>query len=358
MLGRAVELAQQSAAAPRTVRASGSTWTALWARGRSPARRRTRRCRRRCGRRRAPTAAARARARSGPPRRRRPRPRNGRSAPAGDRPSRSRRAARIRTPGRRGRSAPRRRRRPEPRPRPHRARRITIQVTRSTVTAARAAIKARLRGPPRSFRRARARSSRVRGCSAERATGKRRESDRDGLALPANAGQRQSQASSGDSSPTSFAHRRDIRVAVVNGRPQQVEAPLPLGISHGEPLARAIRGWSRATPPARGDAAMTRWLPSALDGVLEPRAGREARGLGGGDLHRLARGRVGALARVAVGDGELPEASDGDVLAGGQAVLDGGDGGAQRLAGLALAQARPLCDLLDEARSCSRRISS
>jgi hypothetical protein len=37
-------------------------------------------------------------------------------------------------------------------------------------------------------------------------------------------------------------------------------------------------------------------------------------------VHRLAGGRVGPLARVAVGDGELAEAGDGDVLAGGQTV--------------------------------------
>src|SRR3954471_4034449 len=119
--------------------------------------------------------------------------------------------------------------------------------------------------------------------------------------------------------------------------PRRVEGP-----------ATPAWGRSPATPPGRGDAAVARRVPSAPDGVLEARAGREARGLGGGDVHRLAGGRVGPLARVTVGDGELAEAGDGDVLAGGQAVLDGSDGGAQRLVGLALAQARALCDLLDE----------
>ena len=65
-------------------------------------------------------------------------------------------------------------------------------------------------------------------------------------------------------------------------------------------------------------------------------------------MHRLPGGRVGALARIAVRDRELAEAGDGDVLAGGQTILDRGDGGAQSLAGLALAQTRALSDLLDE----------
>src|SRR4051812_49703509 len=81
-----------------------------------------------------------------------------------------------------------------------------------------------------------------------------------------------------------------------------------------------------ATSPRAGRRRVALRVPSALDRVLEARAGREARSLGGGDLHRLARGRVGALAGVAMGDGELAEARDGDVLAGGQAFLDGGDG--------------------------------
>jgi hypothetical protein len=46
---------------------------------------------------------------------------------------------------------------------------------------------------------------------------------------------------------------------------------------------------------------------AALDGLLEARAGGEARDLGGGDLDRLTRARVHTLARAALGDVELAE---------------------------------------------------
>ena len=52
-----------------------------------------------------------------------------------------------------------------------------------------------------------------------------------------------------------------------------------------------------------------------LDGLLEARAGGEARDPAGGDRHRLARARVAALAGAALGDVELAEAGEVDFLA-------------------------------------------
>src|SRR3954462_5904413 len=156
-------------------------------------------------------------------------------------------------------------------------------------------------------------------------------------------------ASSSGSSHSSTVHPIAVTGSTVTAARPAIKASGGQRVTGGSRRPQRRRaGRSPATPPGRGDAAVARRVRSALDGVLEARAGREERGLRGGDVHRLAGGRVGPLARVTVGDGELAEAGDGDVLAGGQAVLDGSDGGAQRLVGLALAQARALCDLLDE----------
>src|SRR5688500_11472962 len=51
-----------------------------------------------------------------------------------------------------------------------------------------------------------------------------------------------------------------------------------------------------------------------LDGLLEARAGGEARHLARRDLHRLAGARVAALARAALGDVELAEARERDFI--------------------------------------------
>src|SRR6188472_1644638 len=87
---------------------------------------------------------------------------------------------------------------------------------------------------------------------------------------------------------------------------------------------------------------------SALNGVLQLRARGEAWRLRGVHIHALAGGGIHARAGVAMRDGELPEAGDGDLLATGKAILDRSDCRGQRLTGLALAEAGTFGDLLDE----------
>ena len=72
----------------------------------------------------------------------------------------------------------------------------------------------------------------------------------------------------------------------------------------------------RASPGRAPNVAGARPAPASvlLDGLLEARAGGEARDAAGGDRHRLARTRVATLAGAALGDVELAEAGEVDVL--------------------------------------------
>src|SRR3954449_11321275 len=77
---------------------------------------------------------------------------------------------------------------------------------------------------------------------------------------------------------------------------------------------------------------------SGLDGLLERRGGLEARHLRRGDLDRLAGLRVAALARRALGDGELAEARQADLVAVRQLIRDLLERRLDRFLGLAVAQ--------------------
>ena len=87
---------------------------------------------------------------------------------------------------------------------------------------------------------------------------------------------------------------------------------------------------------------------SAVDGLLQARAGGEARHLRRGDLDRLARAGVHALASTAVGDVELAEPGERHVAAALEGLLDDFENGIDGLAGLVLAQVGPARDLVDE----------
>src|SRR5205823_12248666 len=111
--------------------------------------------------------------------------------------------------------------------------------------------------------------------------------------------------------------------------------------------------WSRS--PGRAPATMRRPPacpdgPRLLDGLLQARAGGEARNLARRDGHRLAGAGVATLARAALGDVELPETGEAHVLTTLQRVLDGRDDGIDRGAGVLLAQAAGPRDLVDELR--------
>jgi hypothetical protein len=75
-----------------------------------------------------------------------------------------------------------------------------------------------------------------------------------------------------------------------------------------------------------------------LDGLLEARPGSEARDAAGGDRHRLARTRVATLAGPALGDVELAEAGEVDVLTTPQRILDGADDRVDGVVGVLLRQ--------------------
>ena len=66
--------------------------------------------------------------------------------------------------------------------------------------------------------------------------------------------------------------------------------------------------------------------------------------------HRLARTRVATLASAALGDVELAEAGEVDLLAALERLLDRADHGVDRVAGVLLAQAALVRDLVDEFR--------
>ena len=101
----------------------------------------------------------------------------------------------------------------------------------------------------------------------------------------------------------------------------------------GEAVARVTRAWRR---------------DSALDGVLSAEPAREPRHLAGRDLDPLAGLRVHALTRAAIGDGELAEAGEADLSAAAEGLLDDRQDRVDGLAGLLLAEAGLVGDLVDE----------
>src|SRR5215213_1058251 len=86
-------------------------------------------------------------------------------------------------------------------------------------------------------------------------------------------------------------------------------------------------------------------VPRLLDRLLEGIARAEGGNLLGRDLHLLAGLGVSALPGLSLLDGELPEASDLDLLAGLECL---GHYLLEVLLGLALGHVGPLCDPLDE----------
>jgi hypothetical protein len=85
-----------------------------------------------------------------------------------------------------------------------------------------------------------------------------------------------------------------------------------------------------------------------VDGLLETRAGREARHLRRRDLDRLAGARVHSLTGAALGDMELAEPGERHIAPALQRLLDGVEHGVNCLAGLGLAQVGATGDLIDE----------
>jgi hypothetical protein len=85
-----------------------------------------------------------------------------------------------------------------------------------------------------------------------------------------------------------------------------------------------------------------------VDGLLQTRAGREARHLRCRDLDRRTRTRMHALTRTALGDMELAEPGERHVAASRQRLLDRVENGIHCLAGLGLAQVCATGDLIDE----------
>src|SRR5687768_5987811 len=95
----------------------------------------------------------------------------------------------------------------------------------------------------------------------------------------------------------------------------------------------------------------TKRRPSPLlDGLLEARARREARDLARGDLHRLARARVAALAGAPLGDVELAESGERDLVTRAQGNLDRLQDRVHGRTGVLLRQAAVVGDPLDEIR--------
>src|SRR4051812_17048535 len=109
-------------------------------------------------------------------------------------------------------------------------------------------------------------------------------------------------------------------------------------------------GSQRESPARRGALGrrLRLLLAGAVDGRLEARAGGELRGLAGLDLHGLARLRVTTRAGVALGDGELAEAGQPDLVTLLEGLLHRGDEGLDGLAGVGVAQTAVLGDGLDE----------
>ena len=99
------------------------------------------------------------------------------------------------------------------------------------------------------------------------------------------------------------------------------------------PVARWLPGSNVATARLgvalrlRAPDAPSRRARSAVELLLERRRGRELGGLAGGDLDRLARGRVAALAGGTLAHAELAEACDGDLAASGELGGDRVEGG-------------------------------
>src|SRR4051794_21129272 len=85
-----------------------------------------------------------------------------------------------------------------------------------------------------------------------------------------------------------------------------------------------------------------------LQGLLQPRAGRELRDPRGRDLDGLAGARVHALARAALGDAELPEAREIHLAAAPEGVLDRVQYSVNGLGRIALRKTRRGSDLVDE----------
>src|SRR4051794_25644568 len=90
--------------------------------------------------------------------------------------------------------------------------------------------------------------------------------------------------------------------------------------------------------------------PSAVEGLLERRAGGELRHVRRGDLDRLAGARVHALTGVAMRHVELAEPGEHDVAAALERVLDDLEYSVDGLGGLLLAQVGPVGDLVHELR--------
>ena len=110
---------------------------------------------------------------------------------------------------------------------------------------------------------------------------------------------------------------RGSPVASTRGPPQ---ARRDRGRSRGRSATRAPRPRRRAVRRSAGAGPLTAGARHGrrcqlLDGLLEARAGGEARHLAGRDRHRLARAGVATLAGAALGDVELPEAGEADLLA-------------------------------------------
>src|SRR6185436_12402720 len=79
-------------------------------------------------------------------------------------------------------------------------------------------------------------------------------------------------------------------------------------------------------------------------------ARRETRDLARGDRHALAGTRVATLAGAALGDVELAEAREGDLVSTLERVLDGAQDGIHRRARILLAEAARRSDLINEVR--------
>ena len=125
-------------------------------------------------------------------------------------------------------------------------------------------------------------------------------------------------------------HGQTVREGRPPGRPAGRDVP-PVsghpGVSHAGPTASGTERPSRRRarrhrPAPTGTAGATRTAGapepgrrSGVDGLLEAGARREARDLRRGDVDGLARPRMHALARAALGHAELAEAGEGDVAA-------------------------------------------
>src|SRR5205823_7260428 len=93
---------------------------------------------------------------------------------------------------------------------------------------------------------------------------------------------------------------------------------------------------------------------AALDGALERRARAEARNPARRDLNPLTGLGVDALTRATVSDRELAEPGERDLAAAGKGLLNDLKHRIDGLTRLALAEARLVCDLIDELLLCHR----